>query len=133
MKASYIPTDYIILQTLSETISRVAPAKAANGTAIGAVPGTTAETTGPTKGAIFPTTLSAFFQNPGFSTSCCLSRVSAMFFAALLLLWFVYQSIQPFHYSSFYPVELAQASHLTLRSTHPVEPSFLHRVFHSTL
>ena len=65
----------------------------------------------------------------GFSISCCLSRV----FAMLLCRWFFYKSIQSFHRSSPHPVELAQPSHFTLRLIHPVEPSFLRRVFHSTL
>ena len=86
-------------------------------------------------GIIFHIPSSAFLQKPGFSTSCCLSRVSAtsLYRSSASLVCLIRQSTQPFHQSSFHPVELAPPSHLTLRSTHSAEPSFLHLVFNSTL
>ena len=67
--------------------------------------------------------------------SCCLSRVSAtsLYRSSASLVCLIRQSTQPFHHSSFHPVELAPPSHLTLRSIHPAEPSFLDLVFNSTL
>ena len=87
------------------------------------------------KGTIFLTPSSDFFQKPGFSTSCFLSRVSAtsLYRSSASLVCLISQSTQPFRHSSFHPVKLAQPSHLNLRSIHPTELSFLHLVFNSTL